>query len=137
MKSLILMAVVFIFVPLVDYLWLNKLMSGFYLSELGSLARAENGKFQPLLAPAAVVYFCIALGIVFFVLPKVDSGSLAQAALWGSLFGFVLYGLYDMTNLSLVQSWPVKMSFADIAWGTFICGLSSTVAQLVLNKLNF
>ena len=136
MKHLILLALVFILAPLIDYLWLNKIMSGFYLSELGTLARAKDGEFNPKLGPAMIVYVCIAVGIVYFVLPKITSDTLMQAALWGAVFGFVLYGLYDMTNLALVQNWPIKMSFVDMAWGTFLCSFCTIVAKFVELKLN-
>ncbi len=136
MKHLILLALVFILAPIVDYLWLNKVMSGYYLSELGNLARTRDGEFNPKLGPAAIVYFCIAVGIVYFVLPKITSDTLSQAALWGAVFGFVLYGLYDMTNLALLQNWPIKMSFVDIAWGTFLCSLCAVAAKAAELKLS-
>jgi uncharacterized membrane protein len=77
----------------------------------------------------AVVYLCIPLGIILFVLPRIPSTNIFPSALiWGGLYGFVLYAVYDMTNYALVARWPLKMSIVDICWGIFICSTVSTVA---------
>ncbi len=124
-----------IFIPLVDYVWLAKIASGFYLSELGPLARTQQGVFSPIIWPALVVYVCLALGTYFFVLPK--SEDWLQALGWGALFGFCVYGVYEMTNYSLVANWPIKIVWADLAWGTFLCGLASVAAKLLMTWKNW
>lgn len=127
LKTSLLLIFVIILIPLIDYIWLAKIMSNFYIAELGDLARKEDGKFQPMIAPAVAVYFCLAIGIVFFVLPKSESVTFAFG--WGALLGFAIYGVYEMTNLSLIRDWPLKMSFVDMAWGTFLCGVCGAAAK--------
>ena len=115
--------------PILDFIWLGLAMSGFYMAQLGPLARQkEDGGFAPILWAAVVVYLCIAAGTALFVLPRTD-GSMASAAIWGGVFGLVLYGVYDMTNYSLVQNWPLAMSLVDMAWGGVICALTAAVAS--------
>ncbi len=120
----------FTFIAL-DYIFLAKLMSRFYLSELGPLARVADGKFAPQLLPAAVVYLALAAGVVFFVLPRVQQqgGGPVQALIWGGLFGFIVYAVYDMTNLSLVNGWSAKLSLVDMIWGTILCGTTSALGE--------
>ena len=113
----------------IDFFWLGFLMSNFYKAELGSLSRGSSGSYETVWWAAAVVYICIPLGIVLFVLPRVSSASiLPWAPVWGGLYGFVMYAVYDMTNYALVDKWPLRMSIVDICWGIFICGTVSTAA---------
>lgn len=112
----------------IDFLWLGLLMSKFYKQELGALSRGASGSYETVWWAAAVVYICIPLGIVLFVLPRVSNSNIfASALLWGGLYGLVLYAVYDMTNYALVDKWPLRMSVVDICWGVFICGTVSVV----------
>ena len=102
----------------IDYLWLGIIMSKFYKDELGILARLSNGSLKPVMWAAVIVYILIPLGIVLFALPRVSQDALASTALfWGFVYGVVLYGVYDMTNYSLVNKWSLRLSIVDILWG--------------------
>ena len=115
---------------LIDYIWLGKIMSGFYLKELGPLARVSNNNFDPVIWAAIVVYLLIPLGIVVFVLPGLpDQNFIIPALLKGMLYGLVLYGVYDMTNHSLLKHWPMKMSMVDMAWGAFINSVATLIGK--------
>ena len=59
----------------IDFFWLGFLMSKFYKTELGSLSRGASGSYATVWWAAAVVYICIPLGIVFFVLPRVGNSA--------------------------------------------------------------
>ena len=113
----------------IDMIWLGGIMSGFYRRELGDLARREGDALKPLWWAAIPVYLLIPLGIVLFVLPQIPAdGSAACAGFWGFLYGIVLYGVYDFTNLSTLRKWPVTVTFADVAWGGVVCALASCIA---------
>jgi uncharacterized membrane protein len=113
----------------IDFFWLGFLMSKFYKKELGPLSRGSSGSYETIWWAAAIVYICIPLGIVLFVLPQVKSNTIfPTATVWGAIYGFILYAVYDMTNYALVAKWPLRMSIVDICWGMVICGTVSTVA---------
>ncbi len=131
--QIVLFAAAFVLIPLLDYLYLGKLMYGFYLNELGSLARMQDGRFQPMLLPAAGVYALLALGVVCFVLSWVESWS--QALVWGGVLGLIIYGVYDLTNLSTLQGYSWKMTIADMAWGTVLCGFVSVLTFFLRQRL--
>ncbi|MFC1633990.1 DUF2177 family protein [Planctomycetota bacterium] len=115
----------------IDYLWLGIVMSKFYKEELGVLARVSNNALRPVLWAAGIVYILIPLGIVFFPLARVSQEDPASTALfWGFIYGVVLYGVYDMTNYSLVSKWSLRMSMVDIFWGGTINAIVTYVAVL-------
>lgn len=114
---------------LIDLLWLGKIMVGFYKAELGALTRRTGEVLTPVWWAAGLVYLLIPLGIVLFVLPRVpDDASAAGAFGWGLAYGLILYGVYDFTNYSLLDKYPLRMALVDILWGGFICGLATVIA---------
>ena len=125
------------FTLLLDYLWLAKLMQGFYLSELGPYARRRGDAIKPVYWAAAIVYLLLPLGVILFALPRVDPGTPILSSLgWGGLFGLITYGVYDMTNMSTLERWPVRMVWIDICWGIFLCAVTTCFAYQVGLWLN-
>jgi len=117
---------------LLDYLWLGRLMQGFYLRELGELARREGDVIKPRLLAAAGVYFALPGGIVLFALPRVDPlNPLWSALLWGFLYGVTVYAVYDLTNRATLRHWSVRMAAVDICWGGVLCATVTLAAVLI------
>lgn len=117
---------------LFDLLWLGVVMKGFYSAELGELGRREGSTLAPRWWAAIPVYLLIPAGIVLFVRPLVGANdALWQAFGWGAVYGLVLYGVYDLTNMAVLEKWTVRMTLADMAWGCLLCGTISTVMRLI------
>jgi uncharacterized membrane protein len=131
--------VYFIIIPvflLLDYLWLGRIMARFYREQLGSLARGSGDSMTPDIPSAVVVYLLIPLGIVLFALPHVsDENLIGSSLLWGFLYGIVLYGVYDLTNYSVLAKWPLKLTVVDILWGGVLNAVMTLVAAYVDNWL--
>jgi uncharacterized membrane protein len=116
----------------VDLLWIGVLMKSFYLRELAEIARREGGGLAPRWGAVLIVYVVIPAGLILFVRPLLgDDGRLLPALARGALFGFILYALYDFTNLATLEKWTIRMTLVDIAWGTSFCGLMSVVMTLI------
>lgn len=116
-----------------DYLWLGKIAPAFYLHEVGSIAllSSDGTAFQPRLWAAAVVYLLIPLGAVLLAAPAAFAFKKPPAVI-GAVFGLVLYGVYDFTNLALVAAWTVRVSLVDTAWGMLICAAVTHVGAKFL-----
>ncbi len=126
LKVFLLLAPIFL---AIDLFWLGVVMSGFYKTELGPLLRRSGEAMAPIWWAAFLVYILIPLGIVIFVLPRLPlAASTGLAFGWGALYGLILYGVYDFTNYSLVNHWPLRLTLADILWGGFVCGLATVIA---------
>ena len=116
----------------IDFLWFGVLMKGVYLKGLSSLARMEDGKFKPDLIAGLFAWAVIPLGIVLFAVPHLSpDGSVLDALKWGALLGVVTYGMYDLTNLSTLRGWSLKLTLIDIAWGMCLTAFVTTVVWLV------
>lgn len=132
MRPLWLILILIPIVLIVDMLWLGVLMTGFYDREIGELMRRNEAGLNPRWGAAAFVYILIPIGLVCFVRPLLGPDStLAQTFLWGALLGLVTYGIYDMTNLAVLEKWTLTVSLADIAWGGVLNGMMAVVMRLI------
>ena len=108
-----------------DGVWLGLLMKHFYRDQLAPIVRLADGGIAPNWPAAVVVYVLLGTGIAIFVIPRAPTVSLA--AVYGALFGLVVYGVYDFTNYSTLHQWPFVLTLADVAWGTAATAASAAV----------
>jgi uncharacterized membrane protein len=76
------------------------------------------------------VYALLGTGIALFVIPRASTVSLA--AVYGALFGLVVYGVYDFTNYSTLRQWPFVLTLVDVAWGTCASAACAAVVRWVV-----
>lgn len=124
LKTILISLVIFI---VVDLVWLVLIVKKLYQSELEGLMRDKVN-----LLPAIIFYiiFLIALS-VFVIVPAINDGSLLKVVLLGALFGLVTYGTYDLTNYATLDGFPLKIVLIDLAWGTFLGTVTSTLTYLI------
>ena len=114
-----------------DLVWLGIVMKPFYQSEIGELARRNGAALAPRWPAGVLVWILIPTGIVLFVRPALGSqGSLLQAFAWGAVFGLILYGVFDGTNRSILDKWPLRLAIVDTAWGCVLCGVGACAMRL-------
>jgi len=114
-----------------DGVWLGLLMKNFYRDQLAPIVRlADGGGMAPNWPAAFVVYVLLGTGIAVFVMPRASTVPLA--AVYGALFGFVVYGVYDFTNYSTLRQWPFVLTLADVAWGTAATAACASVMRIAV-----
>jgi uncharacterized membrane protein len=130
MQSLVAYAATAVAFIVIDLIWLGVIAKSFYRRELGDLIA------QPFnLKAAAVFYLAYPLGVVFFATwPALSAGSAQQAALMGLLLGLFAYGTYDLTNLATLRNWSLKLSVADMVWGSVLTGISAWIGFLAARQ---
>ena len=115
---------------LIDLFWLGVVMKDFYSHELGDLARRQGAALAPRWGATILVYLLNPGGLVLLVQPLLGvNATVWQAIGWGALYGLVVYGVYDLTNLAVLEKWTVRMTLADIVWGSVLCGTISGVMR--------
>lgn len=85
--------------------------------------------WKPNLLAAVLSWVCIAIGIYTFVPP---SKSCQNTFILGCILGFVIYGTYDFTTLSVLSSYPWETGLLDIVWGTLLCGVTALLSRFIL-----
>lgn len=75
--------------------------------------------------PAALVYVLVPFSVTYFAI--LQSKSVKESMHKGALLGLCTYGIYDLTNLATFDNWTIRMAIQDMAWGTFLCGVSAGI----------
>jgi uncharacterized membrane protein len=136
MRFIIGFCIALLVLGLLDFIWLGNLMHDFYKQQFGlmgsSTMKGMAGKWWAILS----TYLLMALGFALFVFSQLSvHTTLLYGALWGALFGLVLFGVYDFTNYIVFTQWPLPLVFVDIIWGMFAYAVSSVAAVLVMRVL--
>jgi uncharacterized membrane protein len=110
---------------ILDAVWLGFIARDLYRDRIGSMLLE-----QPRWAAAILFYLLHTVGIVVF--PLALSGSWLGALGYGALFGLVVYGAYDFTNLATLKGWPASLTAIDLAWGTAVTAVACAAAFLAV-----
>jgi uncharacterized membrane protein len=131
MKYLVPYVVTLVLFVAIDLVWLMWLARPTYVAEMGSLLRKE-----PQLIAAVAFYLLYAAGLVIFaVSPGLKSDSVTHALVMGACLGLIAYGTYDLTNLTVMNGYSVRIAMIDMAWGLVLSGATAAIAVAVCRKL--
>jgi uncharacterized membrane protein len=109
----------------VDLIWIGIIARTFYQDQLGFILASS-----PNWTAAIIFYLMFVAGLLFFaVVPGLKETGLKDSLFRAALFGILTYGTYDLTNLALIEGWPVLVTVVDIIWGMI---LSITVCMVSL-----
>ena len=124
-------AIVVVTFVTIDFVWIRWIAHGMYAAEIGHLLRKK-----PKLTAAIAFYVIFAAGLVLFaVLPGVAAGSIALTAGLGATLGLVAYGTYNLTNLTILQGYTMRIAVIDLVWGTSSSGVVAAVATGICIEL--
>ncbi len=124
LKQFAVIAVVFV---VVDSIWIAGIANKFYKSQMGELLLKK-----PKFAPAILFYVIYIFALVILILQPGLQHSLPYISEHAALFGLAMYATYDLTNLSTLKDWPIKVTLVDLAWGTFVTTLVSVIAYQII-----
>lgn len=133
-QSVLIILAVFISLIILDYIWLGIITKKFIINQFGSLIKVEGGSIAITLWAGLIAWFIIAIGVYVFAIQP--SSTLTSAMLLGALLGFVIYGVYDFTNLSFLVGYPKLFILVDVIWGSVVCSLISGIGFFVKNLLS-
>jgi len=121
----LLWAIAFVLLLIIDMIWLMWLGRGFYVEEIGGLLLE-----QPNLIAAFGFYALYIAGLVYLVIaPAAEADSVMKAVISGAVFGVVAYATYDLTNLAVMKGFTLKIALIDMVWGMV---LSAAVSGLTV-----
>lgn len=112
----------------IDLFWIGVVSKKFYDSAFKPFERTLN------FLPAILVYLLIPIGLLIFTYPKAN-GNPTQGFIQGAIFGFIAYGVYDLTNWATLAKWSLKMTIVDMLWGAFICGLMTAIMVAIGKRI--
>jgi uncharacterized membrane protein len=116
-----------------DILWIGFVAKDFLISLIKPyLTIDQMGQLVIRNHYAIGCWLLLSFGVYFFVTKNsCPSDSLFTIFQTGCIFGFVVYGVYDLTNAALQLQWPVSMIIADTMWGSFLCGVCAVLWHFI------
>lgn len=107
-------------------------MKKFYVEALAPFGRVIDGSISMNIWPAILVYILLGLGLTFFVILPTSTSSIFKTIISAVIFGVVVYGVYDLTNLATLRDWTTSIVIADIIWGAVISVLVAVITKLII-----
>lgn len=115
---------------LLDGIWLGLIENTNWKSQIKKIQRGTDPIFRG--NYGAIVYTSIILSIILFVLPMAnvkdntnDKEKYYLVLIYGALFGFFSYSIFDFTNLALFYQYELPIAIRDVLWGTFATSVCS------------
>lgn len=115
---------------LLDFAWLHLYMASKY-KEL--ILRVQQSKMEVNMYSAVGAYVCMIIGLVLFVTKPLQTQhkrTVLAAFLQGFPYGAVLYGVYNLTNLSIFSKWNISLALLDTVWGGLVYSAAAYVSLL-------
>jgi uncharacterized membrane protein len=101
---------------LVDFIWIIFGAMPLYRAEVGGLL---IDAFR--IIPAFLTYIALVAGIFIFAInPSFKEGKFFKSIVLGSMFGFLSYSIFALTNYSVLEAWTFKLAVTDMVWGAVI-----------------
>jgi uncharacterized membrane protein len=111
--------ILFFFIATFDAIWFS------LQTKLKLYPIVENVKYEFVLA----VWIVLAL-YLSFLRPE----SALEAMIWGGIFGFSTYAVFNLTELAINSKWTVFTASVDMIWGTVNCASSSIIAERIAKR---
>lgn len=105
---------------LLDAFWFSVFMGDFARAELLGLLDIKNGLIDVKFIYACLAYFSMSIAASVFLAPLIKRFSLQKTLIYSALMGFILYGIFDFTNMALLKNYSLSFLILDITWGTLI-----------------
>jgi len=133
MKDLITIIVLTIIVFVLD-----SIMIGFVLHKewTNTVENVQNSQLKIKPIYAVITYIFVILGIYLFVYPKLtDKNWVTDGLKWGFLWGIIVYGIFDFTNLSIFKNYSLKTAIMDTIWGGVLTSIAVLLTYTILKNI--
>jgi uncharacterized membrane protein len=121
------------FIVLVVYLLLDLPMITFinkdmYKNLFESINNGATVDSTNIIIGAIVAYLLLAYGLYIFAIKN-------KSIFNGALFGLVVYGVYNFTNLAVIAKYGLIPAVIDTIWGTILCGMITSAVLHIKNYI--
>jgi len=73
-----------------------------------------------------VAYLLLAYGLYIFAIKN-------KSIFNGALFGLVVYGVYNFTNLAVIAKYDLIPAVIDTVWGSILCSMITSAVLYIIN----
>ena len=102
---------------MIDYVYLTS--TGHLFNDMIKDIQGSEINFK--FIPAIFAYISLYIGLYYFVL--VNNKPIRQMVFDAAILGFVIYSVYDFTNMAIINKWDTKIGLMDVVWGSILYSL--------------
>jgi uncharacterized membrane protein len=82
---------------------------------------------------AFVSYILLVYGLYFFVYKHITKQNwINESIINGFIFGLIVYGVFDMTNLAIFKNYSLFTGLIDMLWGSLLMSITSFLTYYLL-----
>jgi len=118
---------IFLFLVFMDFMWFKLTLSKYQVI----FDKINNGPTKFKIYYGLIAWFFLALGLNY-VIDK--SNNKKESLINGGLFGLIVYGVYNATNMTTVNDWTLNIWLMDNLWGIIVCAFASFIGYQIKNK---
>lgn len=116
MKDFLILASIIL---LLDLLWLKYAVKGLWEDNVRSVQKSD---MQVNIKYALLSYIVIIIGVYVFVVKK--TANVKEGMIYGFIYGFILYAVFDFTNLAIFKDFSLRTAVIDMLWGGFLTSVA-------------
>lgn len=129
--------VTFIYVCIAEFVWLYLINSKNYANVTKQVQKTE---MKVNVYYAFVAYLFVFASIFMLAVPfskkyinKTDKKKniILKSLFYGGMVGFFIYGIYNLTSISIYSNYTLEISIKDTLWGTFLYGTTVTLFNII------
>ena len=105
-----------------DSIYLNT-FGGFFNNLINTI---QGSKIKFRLSGAIMCYILIIIGLNYFIIQP--HKSVFDAA----ILGFIIYGVYETTNYTIIDKWTASAVIIDTIWGAILFALTTYITYMIL-----
>lgn len=111
-----------LFILFLDYIVLTNLKPLWRTT----IQNVQKSPFIPNITYAIFSYILLIFGLYYFVYRYINKSTWKyDTIVKGFLFGFILYGVFDFTNLAIFKEYSLKTAVIDMFWGGILMSITS------------
>lgn len=110
---------------LLDLAFLSLISS--YFSKM--LYQIQKSPLKVNFGVAIITYLLMIIALNYFILQTPKKNKILDAF----LLGFVIYGIYETTNLATIKNWSYNLALIDTFWGGTLFALTTYFTLLFIN----
>ena len=95
------------------------------------IKKIQGTEIQMHMVASLITYILLIVGLNYFIIK--NKKSVQEAA----LLGFIIYGVYEFTNLALFKNWLILTAIIDTTWGTILFALTTLIVYKIKKLLHF
>ena len=129
--------VILLLFVLIDIPMITMINSDIYKNQFNKINGGPMNVGNRMYISTIVTYLLLALGLYLFVIKpyKLENpnkkynnfNDYTAVVIKAILFGLVVFGVYDMTNLATINIYDTYLAIVDTIWGATLCGIITSL----------